>query len=281
MSDTDWKKHGLAVDLQFRHHTRFNRFDPEPFALPICRVAAKAVLENRVDHDRLIDVLTDRGYKEFSETTDRIVTSVEDLAKAAATVGKTAAGSGVLNGLFFTAISVVAAPFTGGTSLVALPAAFGAGFTIGACFGTVAGLFTAAESYKQLEPDAKTTAVEELSGFIRCTYTTSQVLDYFLATDLLLTRDGGHTLYAIDVFAGCSKDSYQRKVEQVKRYDLKSAFPGKRWLGHYVLWWQGGESVSQADVENALRSLLPEPVVYRRHDTDGDDCWDIDGDPCS
>jgi hypothetical protein len=244
-----YQTRGFSVDRQFREHTRKYQVDPEPYRKALCTCAARAFLENKLDNERLRDVLTDKGNKELECEAGNIVTMVGNAALSAGAGAIAGTWGGILGAAV---VGGLLAPFTGGASLAAVASVL---VPAGAVTGTVAAATASCYQYQQnLDERQKQQARTHLSAWIATKYTTSQVLDYFLATNLLLSPDGNE-IFAVDVYSGYSSTAFSNKCEQIKGYSLQDAFPGWAWGGHYILWWKGCDVVTRGDAMNAVYNI--------------------------
>ncbi|WP_338461684.1 hypothetical protein VZH09_11675 [Synechococcus elongatus IITB7] len=238
---------GRAVDKQYRKFAKIFRPNLVSYRHAIDREAARVWLFSEPDRNRLRRVPNRVGWEEFNYKSNQIV---EELANTMSKIGIPIRDRGLIKGIGL---------FTGGL-IFNNPQLVSQGmFTLGVgLFGGTLSM-TAKEikqhSYSK-ELEAKEEALNKTSRLINQAYSNAEdVLDCFLGTDLVIKTASGEC-FAVDVYAGASKDSFHKKKEMISNYCLEEVFYDENWIGHCVWWHRSKELPSKQDLDNFIARTI-------------------------
>lgn len=246
------REHGVAVDREFRRLVKNMSVDPKDFTYSLSLEAARVILENKLDRDRLQWLIDQRGWAEFVDKTDQDLKAL--LASSVSALNPTAVNAGIGLGLGMAAgwiLGAAFAPITGGASFFAMTSLGASGALWGGLYGftkTMGSWHDAYSAYSAKRQDMISVVARDL----RVTYTAEEMLDRLLGTDLLVAPWGDDRIIAIDVYAGLSLSEYNKKLAKIQDYRLANVFGVDAFAGHFVWWHKSMSMPSVQDLESHL-----------------------------
>lgn len=218
------REHGINVDREYRKLCRDLSVDPQPYVYRISLEAARVILENKLDQQRLESLINRNDWREFVEATDKNLIALFNSLSSAMTTTAANAGMGLGLGMAVGwVIGAAFAPITGGASFVAMTTLGASGAFYGGIIGFTKAVSNWHNAYSQHFAQRREMLQIVASG-LRNSFTAEKILDYILATDLLLSPWDDGTIIAIDVYAGQSSTEFHKKQDNIKRYRLTEVF---------------------------------------------------------